>query len=111
MRNLFPRALAAVALSLCIAAPAFAARPGEADPLTPQSRGQLAEQFVRRWGHHVERVYDIDAGVWAQRVGVSSAEAERVLRGLALHSNLPEPLRVAHLMAGALARGESRGRV
>lgn len=68
MRNLFPRALAAVALSLCIAAPAFAARPGEADPLTPQSRGQLAEQFVRRWGHHVERVYDIDAGVWAQRM-------------------------------------------
>ncbi len=51
------------------------------------------------------------AGVWAQRVGVSSADAERVLRGLALHSNLPEPLRVAHLMAGALARGESRGRV
>lgn len=51
------------------------------------------------------------AGVWVQRVGLSSAEAERVLRGLALHSHLPEPLRVAHLMAGALARGESRGRV
>lgn len=50
------------------------------------------------------------AGVQVQRVGLSAAEAEAVVRRLALHGRIPEPLRVAHLIAGALARGASRGR-
>lgn len=48
-------------------------------------------------------------GVWVQRVGLDLASAEALLTRTILHGALPEPLRVAHLLAGAWARGESRG--
>lgn len=48
--------------------------------------------------------------VFVQRVGLSPEEARQVVERFALHGHIPEPLRVAHLVAGALARGESRGR-
>jgi endonuclease V-like protein UPF0215 family len=47
--------------------------------------------------------------VYVQRVGVSPAEAESVIERFAIHSHIPEPIRVAHLIAGALVDGESRG--
>jgi endonuclease V-like protein UPF0215 family len=50
-------------------------------------------------------------GVFVQRVGMSAGDAERAIRRLAVHSHVPEPLRAAHLIAGALVTGESRGRV
>jgi endonuclease V-like protein UPF0215 family len=49
-------------------------------------------------------------GVHVQRVGLSTDEAAAVIERLAMHGALPEPLRVAHLVAGALAGGQSRGR-
>lgn len=48
-------------------------------------------------------------GVHVQRVGLSLDAAAEVVERLAVHGALPEPLRVAHLIAGALGRGESRG--
>jgi len=51
------------------------------------------------------------AGVWIQRAGIDAREAERVIRRFACHSHIPEPLRAAHLIAGALVRGQSTGRV
>ncbi|EYF04354.1 Hypothetical protein CAP_4618 [Chondromyces apiculatus DSM 436] len=50
------------------------------------------------------------AGVFVQRAGVSLPDAEALLRRFALSGKLPEPLRVAHLIAGGVTRGESRGR-
>ncbi len=50
-------------------------------------------------------------GVWVQRAGIDAREAERVIRRFALHSHVPEPLRTAHLIAGALVTGQSTGRV
>lgn len=50
------------------------------------------------------------AGCYVQRAGIDAAAAARVLRALALHGHLPEPLRTAHLIAGGVVRGESRGR-
>lgn len=50
-------------------------------------------------------------GVYVQRVGITPQDAERVLKRLAIHSSIPEPLRTAHLIAGAIATGHSRGRV
>jgi hypothetical protein len=49
-------------------------------------------------------------GCVVQRVGLSLEEARGVVARFALHSHIPEPLRVAHLIAGALGRGQSRGR-
>ncbi|MGE0521348.1 MAG: DUF99 family protein [Candidatus Binatia bacterium] len=51
------------------------------------------------------------AGVFVQRAGLSAESAEALLRRFALHSAIPEPLRVAHIIAGAVGRGASRGRV
>lgn len=48
--------------------------------------------------------------VHVQRVGLTPLQAESVIERFAVHSQLPEPLRVAHLIAGAIANGESRGR-
>jgi hypothetical protein len=39
-----------------------------AAPLSPRARGELARQFVSKWGDHVVRVYDVDVGVWARRM-------------------------------------------
>jgi endonuclease V-like protein UPF0215 family len=50
------------------------------------------------------------AGVYVQRAGITRAQAERVIRRLAVHGSIPEPLRTAHLIAGGLMAGESRGR-
>ena len=49
--------------------------------------------------------------VWIQRVGLSRARAETVLDRFAVSSNIPEPLRTAHLIAGAFGQGQGRGRV
>lgn len=48
-------------------------------------------------------------GVWVQRAGLSLRSAAQLLRDSRLQGNLPEPIRVAHLIAGAFARGVSRG--
>ncbi len=48
--------------------------------------------------------------VFVQRVGLTLAEATATVERFAIHSHLPEPLRTAHLIAGAIGRGESRGR-
>ena len=50
------------------------------------------------------------AGVYVQRVGLSATEAEEVVRRTAVHGLIPEPLRMAHLIAGGVGGGESRGR-
>jgi len=49
-------------------------------------------------------------GVMVQRAGLSLAEAGVLLAATTLHGNLPEPLRLAHLIAGGLTTGHSRGR-
>ena len=65
----------------------------------------------RKW-RLIERLDPMEriAGVHVQRDGLSRAEAERVIRRTAVHGVIPEPLRTAHLIAGALGTGVSRGR-
>jgi endonuclease V-like protein UPF0215 family len=48
--------------------------------------------------------------VYVQRVGLTITEATQVVDRFAVYSHLPEPLRTAHLIAGAVAGGQSRGR-
>ena len=48
--------------------------------------------------------------VFIQRVGITLDHAREVLAATTLHGNLPEPLRLAHLFAGAMVTGASRGR-
>ncbi len=39
-----------------------------AAPLSPQARGELARQYVRKWGGYVRKVYGVPVGVWAERM-------------------------------------------
>lgn len=48
--------------------------------------------------------------LYVQRAGLGLTQAERLIAGLCPHSLIPEPLRVAHMIAGGVTRGESRGR-
>ena len=50
-------------------------------------------------------------GLYLSAAGTDPDSALALLRASQAKSELPEPLRVAHLIAGALARGESRGGV
>lgn len=65
----------------------------------------------RKWAAIVSAgVMEPAQGLVVQRVGLSLAVAEAVIARLAIHGKLPEPLRVAHLIAGGIGRGQSRGR-
>ncbi len=48
--------------------------------------------------------------LWIQRVGLSVDEARKLVADTTLHGNIPEPLRLAHLIAGGITTGKSRGR-
>lgn len=51
------------------------------------------------------------SGVFLACVGLSGPDAEALVAATTLKADLPEPLRLAHLVAAAIARGSSRGRV
>ena len=50
------------------------------------------------------------AALYVQRCGITAENAARLLAGLQQNSQLPEPLRVAHMIAGGVTTGESRHR-
>jgi uncharacterized protein len=47
--------------------------------------------------------------LWIQRAGLSLEEARRLVATTTLHGNLPEPLRLAHIIAGGMVEGRSHG--
>lgn len=66
---------------------------------------------ARKW-RLIERAGRMEAvaGLVVQRRGLTLAEAASAIERLAVNGRIPEPLRVAHLVAGGLVRGYSRGR-
>ena len=70
------------------------------------------EEGKTKWAV-LERLGEMEqlGAVFVQRVGISLDQAAAVLGQFAIHSNIPEPLRTAHLIAGALIYGQSRGGV
>lgn len=66
---------------------------------------------ARKW-RLIERAGPMEplGGVYVQRAGISPGDAERLLTRLQLNGRMPEPLRVAHLVAGGVTTGESRHR-
>jgi len=48
--------------------------------------------------------------IYVQHAGITWERAIALVDRFAINSHLPEPLRTAHLIAGAVARGESRHR-
>jgi len=52
-----------------------------------------------------------DDGIWLAHAGCERERAQALLRETRGKAKLPEPLRIAHLIATAYVRGESHGRV
>ncbi len=65
----------------------------------------------RKWSP-IKSLGEMDAceKVFIQRVGLGFEEARAVLRSTTIYGHIPEPLRHAHLIAGGIATGQSRGR-
>jgi endonuclease V-like protein UPF0215 family len=65
----------------------------------------------RKWAL-VERAGPMEpaGGVFVQRAGLSLEAAGDIIRRFSVYGHLPEPLRVAHLIAGGVGTGQSRGR-
>jgi uncharacterized protein len=49
-------------------------------------------------------------GVFVQRVGITLEDAGNVIKRTTVQGKIPEPLRAAHLIAGGITTGQSRGR-
>ncbi len=66
---------------------------------------------VRKW-KIIEKLGPMEpiGNIFVQRAGLSYDEAVQVIEKFAVHSHIPEPLRTAHLIAGAVGSGQSRGR-
>jgi len=67
--------------------------------------GKRKWALIQRAGH-----MEPCAGLHAQRAGLTLPEAEALVQRLCVQGKIPEPLRLAHLIAGGLATGQSRGR-
>jgi endonuclease V-like protein UPF0215 family len=66
---------------------------------------------ARKW-RLIERAGPIEplGKLHVQRAGMSLDAARALVTATTLHGNIPEPLRLAHLIAGAMTTGRSRGR-
>ena len=66
----------------------------------------------RKW-RLVEQAGPIEPmeGLYVQRVGLDADDAAGLIRRLAINSDIPEPLRTAHMIASGVTLGESRHRV
>lgn len=78
-------------------------------------RRALLEQVpggARKW-KLVEKAGAVEpAGrLFVQRSGITLAQTASAIASLCVTATIPEPLRTAHLIAGGVARGESRHRV
>jgi endonuclease V-like protein UPF0215 family len=67
---------------------------------------------ARKW-KLIERAGEVErlGPIFVQRIGIDRDAALALVRATTLHGNVPEPLRLAHLIAGGVTTGASRGRV
>lgn len=83
--------------------------------LTHLEDGEARLKLMEKAG----RIYECEIGnkdlhtkgkVYFQIVGISEADAKKILKLTTVHGFVPEPLRVAHLIAQGIKFGESKGR-
>lgn len=101
-----------VALSEALDRPVLAVT--RRDPSASEVRRALAAASLESRLSIVERcppAQRVTEGLYVSAAGVAPADAASLVRATLGKARLPEPLRVAHLVARALVMGESRGRV
>ncbi|NPA75893.1 MAG: DUF99 family protein [Euryarchaeota archaeon] len=58
----------------------------------------------------IEKISNGEHALWIQRVGIESDEALQIIHATTVRGAVPEPVRLAHLMASAIYFGESKGK-
>lgn len=69
-----------------------------------------AERLAVLRTNPIEPIRTPHGAVWVTFVGAPRSEVQEALRLTTIRGVLPEPLRIAHLIAAGIVRGESRGR-
>jgi endonuclease V-like protein UPF0215 family len=66
---------------------------------------------LRKW-RLIEKAGPMEpvGALFVQRAGMAADEARALLERLCVHGHVPEPIRAAHLIAGGVTTGASRGR-
>ena len=59
----------------------------------------------------IPSAHQLDKGLYMKAAGTDLKEAAAIVRATLNKSQMPEPLRIAHLIGAALVFGESKGRV
>lgn len=61
----------------------------------------------------IEKIGEMEhvRNIYIQRIGLTKEESEKLIEKFAIYSRIPEPIRIAHLIAGGIVQGHSRGRV
>ena len=65
--------------------------------------------IIKRAGK-IEKITGEKYSIYIQRAGISLETVRRIILLTSTRSNIPEPLRVAHLIATGIILGESRGK-
>ncbi|MDH3214039.1 MAG: DUF99 family protein [Myxococcales bacterium] len=84
------------------------------DPATSQLADALESAGLRErlpMATGAPRAFRLVDGLYISHAGTDRKQAARLVEATLRKSRLPEPLRIAHLVARALVTGESRGRV
>lgn len=66
-------------------------------------------KFVESAGEMHQINFD-EHKLYIQTAGIMLEDARKIIRQSCTHANIPEPLRVAHLIAAGIVTGESKGR-
>jgi uncharacterized protein len=75
------------------------------------SDGEERWIIIERAGKIEEITGEKERGpVYIQKKGIGLVSAEKIIRLTSIRSNIPEPLRIAHLIATGIILGESRGK-
>ncbi len=61
--------------------------------------------------YEIKRIKNGDYKIYIQHEGIIMEDAEKIIREFTIRGAIPEPLRVAHLLASSLHFGESKGKV
>jgi endonuclease V-like protein UPF0215 family len=71
--------------------------------------GETRWAIIKRAGE-IERICGENSPIYIQRTGIGMETVKKIIRLTSIRSNIPEPLRVAHLIATGIILGESRGK-
>jgi uncharacterized protein len=71
--------------------------------------GNKRWMIIKRAGE-IEKIAGKKNPIYVQRAGIGLETVIKIIRLTSIRSNIPEPLRVAHLIATGIILGESRGK-